>query len=142
MLLAGLAGLLAACGTTGQVPSPDVQGDAAVDVTEDVVEASTCDASEVKVDSVTPSQICPGASTSVTITGAGFMATPAAFMREPDGTLVPMTDVVLQSSTTLTAVATPSGIAPPNEDVVVVNPDGCSGVLPGALLIWCEGPKP
>ncbi len=145
MLLVGCALLVAACGSTYQVPEGASVGNDAGAEAATVAPALTvfaCDASEVKVDSVTPSQICPGSQTPVTITGSGFMATPAVFLRRPDNTLTQAPSVTFQSDTTLTAVLQTQNLDGLNDDLIVVNPDGCTAVLPGAEFIWCEGPAP
>lgn len=78
------------------------------------------------------------ASTAITITGSGFVATPKVWLRNSQsGALLTLSHAAYVSSTSITAVvpATTPPIPAGAYDVAVVDPDGCAGWLLKALTI-------
>jgi len=84
------------------------------------------------ISSISPASLKAGTSGSVTITGTNFVAGATVVLQNGNGPVPSVTNVVVTSSTSITATITvPSGGAPRNRsfDVKVTNPNGQSTTL-------------
>jgi len=84
------------------------------------------------ISSISPASLKAGTSGSVTITGTNFVAGATVVLQNGNGPVPSVTNVVVTSSTSITAtIAVPSGGAPRNRsfDVKVTNPNGQSATL-------------
>jgi hypothetical protein len=101
------------------------------------------DASVVSVTAITPIYGWTGATVPMTITGGGFVSTPTAYLvpnMVPDGGVqTQILNVGFISANSVTG-RVPSGLAVGLYDVVVMNPDGCAGILKGAYTSLANAP--
>ena len=107
-----------------------------------LLDGGFCDGAPVTVTSVTPPFGWTGGKTAVTITGAGFVSTPAVFLQSDlDGSvsMLELSHAAFVSDTSITAIV-PSGLAVGTYDVIVVDPDGCAGSLVGKFKITTNPP--
>ena len=91
--------------------------------------ATLDDVTDPVVSTVDPASAPDDGNTSVTITGTGFVATPAVSLGS-----TPLTDVTWVDGGTLSATV-PGGITPGVYPLTVVNPDGGSDSLPAAFTV-------
>lgn len=117
--------------------SSDADADAAADAAFEggtTLDGGVCDGGSIAVTGVTPKFGTTGASTSVTVTGSGFIATPRAYLLDAAKNATELASVAFVSTTSITASA-PSGLAAGTYDVAVVNPDDCAGTVAGAFKV-------
>lgn len=94
---------------------------------------------------VSPPNGWTGSATDLTLSASdaapspGFQGLPHAYLTTASGTLVPLRSVSTVSTTALTATV-PAGVPVGTYDVVVVNPDGKTGVLTGAYTVTLQPP--
>jgi hypothetical protein len=100
------------------------------------LDGGACDGGAIGVSSVSPKFGVTTDKSSLSVTGAGFLATPKIYLRS-GATLIPVTSVAFVSSTSLTGIV-PSGLAVGTYDVVVVNAGDCAGVLAGSFKVVAD----
>lgn len=93
----------------------------------------------IEVTNVDPNPIC---NQTLTIEGKNFQPTPTVLIQCNNAQQNPitLTNVTFVSSTKLTASFPPKTNMWGGCDVMVVDPDACSSILPKAFSFWCEGP--
>jgi hypothetical protein len=116
-------------GDSGDAGDADASGGTSLD-------GGACDGGALAVATVTPKFGMTTDKTTLTETGAGFLATPKMYLRS-GAALTPLTSVAFVSSTSVSGVA-PSGLAVGTYDVLVVNPGDCAGVLAGSFKVVAD----
>jgi hypothetical protein len=102
------------------------------------LDVNVCDASALSVTSITPDFVGCLWNTVFTVTGNGFVGTPAVYLVESNSTSYALTNVQTMGSTTLTGTFPGSGPPVGTFSVIVVNQDGCGAARAGAVSAFCE----
>jgi hypothetical protein len=121
--------------------------DALADVTTDTpadtsaigrtLDGGLCNGGVVAITRVDPPFAATGTKTPITITGTGFLATPAVYLRgtagDASGAFITLTQAAFIDSTSMT-VQVPS-LAVGTYELAVVDPNGCAGVYAGFKVV-------
>src|SRR5689334_60202 len=130
-------------GTDSASPLTDA-GDAASDATTDVapdaggttLDGGSCGGPSFSVTGLDPQFGWTGGKTALSITGAGFIATPSVYLRSSTGVITQLVHTAFVSSSSIVAEIDPSlGLAEGTYDVGVVNPDTCAELVTGKLKL-------
>jgi hypothetical protein len=103
------------------------------------VDAGVDACAPMTVSAVTPKFAWKDGRTPITITGTGFVATPKIFLAT-GATATPIQHAAFVSATSMTAVVPPAAFTSGTYDLRIVNPNGCSATLAGAIKVVDQAP--